>query len=330
MSDPSSRVRTALSIGAATAGAYAGLAATRWVYRRRLPPPTALPPALGWDTRMLETRRGRTHLYVRPGSGSPIVLLHSLNAVASSFEMTPVAEHLAETTDRPLYAVDWLGFGRSARPAGPYRPDTYAHQLYRVLTEALDAPADLVALSLGCEYAAQMALQAAPRVRRLALVSPTGFTPARGPSTIGRLGLSLAARTGVFDLLYYRLTRRASLRDFYERQVFLDTGAVPNALLDYAEATAHATGAPYAPRYFVQGRLFTEDVADRVYARLYRPTLLLTPETPGPTVQSFDLLPRLLDQNARHLTHRTLPGGLMPHWEAPAPFVEALDAFLLD
>lgn len=325
-----SSLRTALSIGAATAGAFAGLTALRWAYGRRLPPPTALPPVLDWDTRTLETRHGRTHCYVRPGTGPPVVLLHSLNAVASSFEMKPIAEHLAATTDRPLYAVDWLGFGRSARPAGPYTPDTYAHQLYQVCTDALDAPADLVALSLGCEYAAWMGLQAAPRVRRLALVSPTGLTTTRGPSLLGRLGLSLAGRTGAFDLLYYRLTRRASLRDFYERQVFLDAGAVPDALLDYAEATSHAKGAPCAPRYFVQGRLFIDDVADQIYARLYRPTLLLTPATPGPTVQSFDLLPRLLDQNTRHVTHQTLPGGLMPHWEAPDALFEALDAFLLD
>lgn len=330
MSDSSSRLRTVLAVGATAACAYGGLAVGRREYRRQLPPPPALPPAFDWATRTLETPDGRTNCYVRPGAGPPIVLLHSLNAVASSFEMKPIAEHLAEATRRPIYAVDWLGFGRSSRPARPYTPDTYAHQLYQVLTDALDEPADLIALSLGGEYAAWMGLQAAPRVRRLALVSPTGLTRSRGPSTIGRLGLSLAARTGVFELLYYRLTRRASLRDYYERQVFLDETAVPDALLDYAEVTAHAKGAHHAPQHFVQGKLFVEHVAEEIYARLYRPTLLLTPSTPGPTVQSFDLLSTVLDRNAQHLSHRTLPGGLLPHWEAPAATFEALDAFLLD
>jgi len=78
----------------------------------------------------------------------------------------------------------------------------------------------------------------------------------------------------------------------------------------------------------VDGSLYVNDVCQQIYARLYRPTLLLTPETPGPTVQSFDLLPTLLDQNPRNLTHRTLPGGLMPHWEEPSPFFDAVDAFL--
>ena len=321
-------LRTVAATGAVLAGAYAGTAVARRWHRRTLPPPSALPPVLDWASRSLETPHGRSHCYVRPGTGAPIVLLHSLNAVASSHEMVPIAEHLAATTDRPLYAVDWLGFGRSDRPALDYTPKVYGDQLYEVLSDLLDAPADLVALSLGCEYAAWMGLQAAPLVRRLALISPTGLTAARGPSPAGRLALALAGPTGLFELFYYRLTRPASLRDYYERQVFLDAEHVTDALVDTAATTARAKGAPHAPRRFVQGRLYVPDAASDLYERLYRPTLLLTPSSPGPTVQSFDLLSPVLDQNPRALTHHTLPGGLMPHWEAPSALFDVLDPFL--
>lgn len=319
-----------LATGAAAGGAYAGLAAARWWKRRTLPPPSMMPPALDWETRTLETEIGRSHCYVRPGSGTPIVLLHSFNAVASTFEMKPIADHYAETTDRPLYAIDWLGFGRSARPNCTYAPSHYGEQLYHVLTDWTDAPADLIGLSLGCEYAAWMGLQAAPQVRRLALLSPTGLSAPRGPSRMGRLALSMAGPTGLFELAFYRLTRRPTLRTYYEEQVFLDAEAVSDALLDYAEATAQVNGAPYAPRRFVDGSLYLDNVSHEIYGRLYRPTLLLTPSMPGPTVQSFDLLPSLMDQNDRNLSHETVPGGLMPQWETPAPLFVALDDFLRD
>lgn len=329
MSDSSSRLaRSLLTTGAAAAGAYAGLAAARWWAQRTLPPPSSIPPALDWETRTLETPLGRSHCYVRPGSGPPLVLLHSFNAAASSFEMKPIAEHYAATTDRPLFAVDWLGFGRSSRPGTAYTPAHYAHQLYQVLTELADAPADLIGLSLGCEYAAWMGLQAAPQVRRLALISPTGLTTPRGPSLAGRFALALAGPTGLFELAFYQLTRRASLRRYYERQVFLDADRVPDALLDYAETMTQVKGAAHAPRRFVDGSLYLDEVVSTIYGRLYRPTLLLTPSRPGPTVQSFDQLPALLDQNPRALSHETVPGGLMPHWETPAPLFVALDAFL--
>lgn len=306
----------------------AGLSlARRWAERRR-PAPETLPPVLSLRTRTVEGPGGRVNLYVREGTGTPILLVHSFNAAASSHEMKPIATHLVRTTSRPVIAMDWLGFGRSARPDISYTPARYISQLYRVLSDVVDGPADVVALSLGAEYAAQVALQAAPLVRRLALIAPTGLTAQRGPSTVGKAMLTAAAQTGAFDLLFYRLTRRASLRRFYERQVFLDPDAIPEALLDDAERTSHAKGAPNAPRRFVDGSLFLSDVADDVYARLYRPTLLLTPADPAPTVQRFDRLPDVLDANPRDLSHTALPGGLLPQYEAPDALFDALGGFL--
>jgi pimeloyl-ACP methyl ester carboxylesterase len=316
--------RTGLAVGAGLAGTAAGLAlARRWV-RRGLSAPSSLPRAINAATRTLESPGGRTNYYVRDGTGTPIVLLHSFNAAASPFEMRPIFDRLADATDRPIYALDWLGFGRSAREDRTYTPDVYHDQLFHFLDTVLDEPADLVGLSLGCEYAARAGLQAAAKVRRLALIAPTGLTRGRGPSAFGRAGIALAAATGTFELLFYRLARRSSLRDFYERQVFIDPDAIPDDLVNYAYVTAHVLGAHHAPRRFIDGTLFLEDVADSIYSRLYRPTLLLTPEDPAPTVQRFDRLPDVLDANGRDLTHRALPGGLLPHWEDPEPFFHAL------
>ena len=316
--------RLAQALGAGLAGA-AALSTARWWVQRDLPPPPSLPPAISAPTRTLEVPTGRVNTYLREGTGTPIVLLHSFNAAASPFEIRPIFERLAEATDRPLYALDWLGFGRSARPDIDYRPALYHDQLYRFLRTVVGEPVDLVGLSLSCEYAAHAALQTAPLVRRLALICPTGLSEKRGPSPLGKAGIRLADRIGAFELLFYRLTRRASLRDFYERQVFLDPTALPDELLDYAYVTSHARGAHRAPRRFVDGSLFLDCVIDEVYARLYRPTLVLTPKHPEDTVQGFDRLPALLDARSRDLTHHALPGGLLPHWEAPTPF---FDVFL--
>lgn len=326
MSRHSSFLRSALALTATAAGTYAGLSAACWWQQRQLPPASLLPSVYDWASRTIETRSGRTHCAVRPGSGPPLVLLHSINAAASNAEMKPLAEHLAAATDRPLYALDWIGFGRSARPDMIYTPEVFVQQLYDVLA-GLDAPADLVALSLGGEYAAWLGLRAAPAVRRLVLISPTGLTAPRRLTGTKRLALQAAAGTGIFDLLFYPLTRRSSLQRFYERQVFPDA-AVPQALVDFAATTTQAKGAHHAPRYFLEGSLFVEDVAEEIYARLYRPTLLLTPNRPGPTIQSFDRLPAVLDANPRSLTHHTLPGGLMPHWDQPDPCFAAVDSFL--
>ena len=154
-----SLLRTALATGTALAGAYAGLSAAKWAYQRNLSSSLSLPPALALSPRPFEAPDGRVQCYARAGSGPPVVVLHSFNAVASSRELAPVVEHVASKTDRPIYALDWLGFGRSERAAIDYRPGVYRRQLYHFLTEVPRTPVDLIALSLGSEYAAQVALQ---------------------------------------------------------------------------------------------------------------------------------------------------------------------------
>ena len=326
--DDASRARTALIAGAVAAGTYLAGAAARWWQRSRLHPPEQLPKAVDAEARTFELMEGRTNYYVRPGTGTPLVLLHSFNAAASTHEMKPIFEHLAATTGRPLYALDWLGFGRSARPDANYRPALFQRQLRRFLSERVQAPADVIALSLGAEYAALVTHAVPTLVRRLVLLNPTGLDYERGPSSIGRFFVQAAHRVGAFELVFYRLTQRPTLRRFYERQVFLDPTRIPDALVEYAHTTTHATGAHHAPRRFVDGTLFPHAADALVYARLYRPTLLVTPKDASGTIQRFDRIADVLVQNTRDLRHERVPSGLLPHWEDPALLFPILDDFL--
>lgn len=314
--------------GAAALGVYLIGAGVRWYIRRQLPAPETLPAAIDAAARTFEFGEGRTNYYVRPGMGPPVVLLHSFNAAASSFEMKPIFDHLAATSDRPLYAVDWLGFGRSARPNAAYAPALYLNQLRRFLQERVQAPADLVALSLGAEYAARVAQATPALVRRLVLISPTGLSDNRGPSRVGRCFVKAAAPVGAFECLYYGLTRRTPIRRFYAHQVFFDPTRVPGALVDYAHVTARARGGHYAPRRFVDGTLFPLSPAASVYARLYRPTLLVTPHNADHMVQGFNRTAAVVAQNAHDLTLRRLASGLLPQWEDPDALFPMLDDFL--
>lgn len=320
--------RKALITGSVAAGTYVAGALARRFRRQSLPPPHQLPKAIDTDTETFELMEGQANIYVRPGTGTPVVLIHSFNAAASSFEMAPIFDHVAATTDRPIYAVDWLGFGRSDRPPIKYRPELYQRQLRRFLSEHLQDAADVIALSLGSEYAASVALEAPILIRRLVLLNPTGLGGKRGPSTVGRISIKLAGSVGLFELFFYQLTRRATLRRFYERQIFLDSDLIPDELIEYAHTTTHAKGAHRAPRYFVDGTLFPPSPAISRYARLYRPTLLLTPQDATDTVQRFERTEQVLRENDDSLHHHQLPGGLLPHWEEPEPCFDALDAFL--
>jgi len=271
---------------------------------------------------------GTVRYYHRPGQGTPLVLLHSFNAAASSFEMKPLFDHYAQTTDRPLYALDWLGFGLSDRPDVVYRPALFQRQLRRFMSEHVPGAADVVALSLGCEYAATVALPSPFLFRSLTLLSPTSLGTRANVRTSRKAMVHALAATGTFELFFYRLARRPSIQSYYARQVFKEPEDVPEELVDYAYLTANVKGAHHAPRYFVAGDLFLGETARTAYASVRVPTLLVIPTAPDDTVQRFERLAHTRARNADVLQVEELDAGLMPQWDSLTALIQRLDTFL--
>lgn len=316
------------AVGSLVAGAAATGKALRWARQQTLPVGPLSPPALEASVEPFELMEGAARCYHRPGTGTPLVFLHSFNAAASSYEMKPLFDHYAETTDRPLFALDWLGFGLSDRPDIVYRPALFQRQLRRFLSERVPTAADVIALSLGGEYAATVALTSPFLVRSLVLLSPTSLGARSNVKPTRKALVHSLAATGVFELFFYRLARRASIRSYYARQVFQDAADVDEALVDYAYLTANVKGAHHAPRYFVAGDLFLSEAARTAYAKLQVPTLMVIPDLPGGTIQRFERLAHTRARNADFLHVHAIDAGLMPQWDRLPTLTAAIASFL--
>ena len=59
-----------------------------------------------------------TIYYEKKGTGTPLLLIHDLNPIASSYEWSKVIDKLSET--HTVYAIDLLGCGKSDKPAISY------------------------------------------------------------------------------------------------------------------------------------------------------------------------------------------------------------------
>jgi pimeloyl-ACP methyl ester carboxylesterase len=264
------------------------------------------------------------------GQGPPLVLIHSINAAASAYEMRPL--FAAYRGRRPVYALDLPGFGFSERGDRTYSPALYVAAITELLrTQVREAePVDLVALSLGAEFAARVALETPDLVRSLTLISPSGLR-ADG----GALGVSQRAardrrgdgflRAFSFPLwsqgFYDLLTTAASIK-YYLRKSFV--GAPDPGLVAYGYATSHQPDARYAPLHFISGKLFTPDIRATVYERLAQPTLVLY-DRDG--FVSFDALPTLVQRRPNWRAERIAPTLGLPQFEETARTVAALDRF---
>ncbi len=307
------------------AAAASGIAYSRWGVNHHV----LLPPAVDAERRIFNSpRAGRLSYYVdKKGTGRPLVLIHSINAAPSAYELKPLFDFYQGK--RPVYALDLPGFGFSDRSERPYSVELYVDAIIDFLLSQVGEAADVIGLSLGCEFSAYAAYARPDLVRTLTLISPSGFGFSRSPGrndvadfqAIGKRLHKVVAfplwSQAIFDLL----TSKPSIR-YYLGQSFV--GDPPQLFLDYAYATSHQPGARHAPLYFLSGQLFTADVLTAVYANVTRPGLILYDRDPN---VSFGRLPDLLALNERWQAVHLTPSMGVPHWELLPETTAVLERF---
>jgi pimeloyl-ACP methyl ester carboxylesterase len=288
-----------------------------------------LPPAIDAERREHDGRSGRLSHYVA-GQGPPLLLLHSINAAGSAYEVRPAFEHARHA--RRCYAPDLPGYGFSDRSARRYDVGLFCSAIRDMLDVIEDdcgrVPVDALALSLSAEFLARVAAEAPSRFRSLTLVTPTGFRRGsarmRAPAGTTREvpGLHAALTFPLWrGALYGALVSRASIRYFLERTFGSDD--VDEGLVDYAWRTTHQPGAHRAPYAFLSGRLFSADIRD-LYEGLSLP-VWLAHGTRG-DFRDFSEADWLRDR--RNWSVQGFDSGALVYFERPREFFAGWDAFL--
>ena len=105
---------------------------------------------------VVDDRTGRLGYYVA-GEGPPVLLVHSINAAGSAYEVGPIFGRLSAR--RRTYAVDLPGFGTSDRSERRYDVRLYA--------DAIHAMLDVIAADAGWGYR--------PSVQRVKFINKAKF-----------------------------------------------------------------------------------------------------------------------------------------------------------
>ena len=298
-----------------------------------------LEPALDAESRsVVSDNGGALNVYADRADGGrlldggrPLLLIHSVNAAASAYEMRPIFEYYRR--QRPVYALDLPGYGFSTRHDQARSPEAFAQAILEVIDTLIGVPVDAIALSLGSEFAARAALLQPDLFHSLTLISPSGFNAAgtgrstqqaveqdRAVSAYQVLAQPLWGRA-LYDLI---ATRRSI--EFFLKQSFV--GPVPQALIDYAYATSHQPGAHYTPLRFLSGMLFTREARRVLYERLTLPVLVVHDRD---AFVRFDALPEFT--TARSAAHanwqsaRLEPSLGLPQFEMMPRLAAELDQF---
>lgn len=298
-------------------------------------PPPLLPPALSGQRHEIDSIAGRLSFYAAgPASGTamdatPLLLLHTINASGSAYEVGPLYEHYRR--HRPVYAPDLPGFGFSERSDRAYLPRLMTDAVHAMVAEVRrvhgDVPIDVLGLSLASEYAARAALEAPAHFRSVALVSPTGFDRRAPYNGLPGSHRGIAWLRRFFfnprwsDGLYRWLTSPSVIRYFLKKT--WGSAQIDEGMLAYDMLTTRQPGAKYAPYWFVSAYLFSADIT-RVYQALKLPVWMVH----GVRGDFTDYRHKSAYANLPHWTFNVMPTGALPHFERCDAFTDLYDAFL--
>jgi pimeloyl-ACP methyl ester carboxylesterase len=290
-----------------------------------------LPAALNAPRREIGSSAERLSYYVT-GNGQPLLLVHSINAAASAYEVRPIFERVTAT--HRVYAVDLPGFGFSDRSNRDYTPRLYTDAIHEMLEGIgkdghADAPLDALAISLGSEFLARAAVEAPKRFRSLTLVTPTGFQKGAGKLRgapgetreipgLHRFFTFPLWSQGIYDLL----VSKPSIRYFLRKTFGSDNYDQGLAAYDYL--TSHQPGAKNAPYAFVSGRLFSKDIRT-IYERLTLPVWI-----PHGTKGDFgDFSDADWTKTRPNWRVQPFDTGALPHFERRDDFMVSFERFLV-
>ena len=263
------------------------------------------------------------------GKLPPLLLIHSINAAGSAYEVKPLYEHYRRS--RTVYALELPGFGHSERGQREYSvrmmTDAILIMVGEIQTVHGLGPIDALAVSLSSEFLARAVTETPLKFRTAALVSPTGFR-SRDAATKWRDGtrampwLHALFEFPLWSEAFFRLlTSRAGIRYFLRKT--WGGPDIDEGLAEYDYLTTRQPGAQHAPYYFVSGYLFSENII-RIYHSLTLPVWMAH----GVRGDFVDYTNKTVVQDRANWTIQVFPTGAMPHFEAKDDFVRAYEAFL--
>ena len=277
--------------------------------------------------------RGQSIYYVRAGERQPgrppLLLIHGFGASTDHWRKN--ISGLCE--DFEVWAIDLLGFGRSAKPEWQYGGDLWRDQLHDFITQVVCQPVVLAGNSLGGYSALCVASQRPDAAVGLVLLNSAGpFTNTKVPTEPNPMQKVMREATqAVFRqpwgsfLLFQYVRQRSVIRNTLEK-VYLDKSAVTDQLV---EEIYQPSCDPGATKVFAS--VFSSPQGENVDVLLQQlkcPLLLLWGEA-DPWMNAKERGAKFR-QYYPQLTEHYLRAGHCPHDEVPDQVNSLLRSWVLE
>lgn len=287
---------------------------------------TAPIPGIYWQW------RGQSIYYVKAGERKPgrppLLLIHGFGASTDHWRKN--ISGLCNEFE--VWAIDLLGFGRSAKPELQYGSDLWRDQLHDFITQVIGQPAVLAGNSLGGYAALCLAAQRPESAAGLILINSAGpFTrtePAPEPhpfqKVLGEVRTSIFQQSWASFLLFQYTRQRSTIRRVL-KNVYLDQSAVTDQLVEEIYRASCDVG---AEKVFASVfRTPQGENIDVLLQQLKCPLLMLWGEA-DPWINAKERGAKFREYYPQ-LTEHYLRAGHCPHDEVPDRVNELIRSWVL-
>lgn len=178
--------------------------------------------------------RGENIYYVQAGSGNtdkpPLLLVHGFGASTDHWRKN--IHQLKEKFE--VWAIDLLGFGRSAKPPWQYSGELWQDQLNDFISQVIQKPTVVAGNSLGgysCLCVGANHPENVVGVILLNSAGPFSDTMAKKPSLVQKVGGWILKQPMVTYFLFQRLRNKKNIRKTLEK-VYLDSTTITDQLIE--------------------------------------------------------------------------------------------------
>ena len=185
--------------------------------------------------------RNGTIFYKKKGTGSPLLLIHDLNPISSSYEWNHIIDKLSETYT--VYAIDLLGCGKSEKPSSSYVNYLYVQLVNDFIQNVIQKKTDLIVTGESFSFVVMAARMNQTQIGKITAINPTDITyNVQSPDKCSELIKHVFELPIIGTFIYNLVANMKTINRQFTKKYYYDTKKIPVNLPDTYYETAHLQG----------------------------------------------------------------------------------------
>lgn len=264
--------------------------------------------------------------YTKHGSGSPILLIHELNPISSSYEWYKVVKKLEQT--HTVYTLDLLGCGRSDKPYLTYTNYLYVQLITDFIQNIIKETPDVITTNNSISFALLAKNMNKDLIKHLIAINPPSLKEFdRVPDKFSAFKKTLLELPILGTFIYNLRTNEAAISNGLRSKYFYKPQLVSGNILDgYYEAAHMQKSHGKYLMASIEG-LYTNNTITHALKKLDTPLYIIESRTIADAVTIAD---SYATKNRRIETAYISNTGMTPQLEVPDKLLSIIHMFLND